>query len=160
MWLCKKSRDIIITAPINGQSISLDHVNDEVFRKRMIGDGIAFIPTSDTVMAPITGKINMVAESGHAYGITDKNGLEILIHIGIDTVTLKGNGFRSYVTINQPIERGQVIAQFDKVKLEKDQFDITIILIFPNANLFHLIDMKDNIDVIAGETEIVKFKKI
>ena len=159
MWFNKKAKDIIITAPISGKTTSIENANDEVFRKRMIGDGIVVIPDSDTVVAPIDGKISMVVETGHAYGIVSKEGLEVLIHIGIDTVKLKGEGFCPYVEPEQTVKRGQVIAQFDKERLEKENYNVETIIIFPNGGSFALDEMKEDIDVIAGQTEIVKFKK-
>jgi Phosphotransferase system IIA components len=90
----EKVQDNTVYAPINGETVALDQVSDPVFASGMMGDGIAIQPDESTgkvnIYAPQTGILNVVADTGHAYGLTTESGIEILVHIGIDTVSLKG----------------------------------------------------------------------
>ena len=159
MWFCKKSEKVSVLAPIDGKTISLDQVNDEVFRKRMMGSGLAIIPKSDIVVAPVDGKITLVMDSCHAYGITANNGMEILIHIGIDTVKLKGEGFWPQVEMEQTVKRGQPLVKFNRKMMLEKQYDVDVILVFPNGEEHGLSGIQENLEVIAGKTEIAAFNK-
>lgn len=98
LGLFKKNKNKIeIKSPIIGTGLPLSEVPDEVFASKMMGDGIAFKPSEGNLYAPIEGEIIQVFPTMHAVGIKSSSGLEILLHIGIDTVNLSGEGFESYV---------------------------------------------------------------
>lgn len=109
----KKNKDLEIFAPVNGELIDLSQVEDEVFAEGMLGDGFAFMPEEGTFCAPIGGKVVTVFPSGHAYGIRSKTGVEILLHIGIDTVSLNGEGFDIKVKQDQNVEVGDELVTVD-----------------------------------------------
>lgn len=90
-----------LTAPVSGSIVSLKDVNDRTFSSEVMGKGIAIKPTENTIVSPCSGTISALFETGHAIGITTDDGLELLIHIGIDTVNLKGKYFKSLVTKGQ-----------------------------------------------------------
>lgn len=90
-----KKKKIDVKAPALGKVVELDEVPDEVFAGRMLGDGFAVIPEDGTFKAPVSGKIGSFFPTGHAFGIEGEDGLEVLVHIGIDTVELKGEGFKA-----------------------------------------------------------------
>ena len=85
-----------VASPFTGRVQALDDVADEVFAERVVGDGLAVVPTEGTVLAPITGHIEKLFEGGHAFAIQDAEGVQILVHVGLDTVHLKGEGFTEY----------------------------------------------------------------
>ena len=89
----KKQRELY--APVNGCGIALDDVRDEVFSKRLMGDGCAFLPETTSVCSPIDGDLILVADTLHAFGVRSREGIELLIHIGLDTVKLQGKGFQA-----------------------------------------------------------------
>ena len=89
----KKNKKLELLAPMTGELVKLEDVPDEAFSKKLMGDGIAINPTNDLVVAPCEGQIIQIFDTNHAVGIETKEGVEILIHIGIDTVNLKGEGF-------------------------------------------------------------------
>lgn len=89
----KKPKELEIIAPVDGEVIALDKVEDEVFSQKMLGEGLAIKPRAGNFIAPIVGKLITVFPTGHAYGIKSNNGVEMLLHIGMDTVSLNGKGF-------------------------------------------------------------------
>ena len=123
-----------LLAPLSGQVISLEQVPDEVFSQKILGDGIAIIPSDGKLYAPVDGEIASVAETLHAYGFTDADGLEILVHVGLDSVKLKGEGFKSHVQVGEKVTAGQLVAEVDLQYLESQGVPtITPVLICEGA---------------------------
>ncbi|WP_454564293.1 phosphoenolpyruvate--protein phosphotransferase [Pseudomonas sp. AIG] len=104
---------LLLLAPLSGVLMALEHVPDPVFSGRVIGDGLCIDPTSSTLCAPLAGVISNVQASGHAVSITDDNGVQVLMHIGLDTVNLAGQGFTSLVEEGQRVAAGQALIEFD-----------------------------------------------
>ena len=102
-----------VYAPLNGKAVALDQVPDEVFSGKVLGDGVGIIPSDGKVYSPVNGKISSVAETLHAYGFSSEDGLEILVHVGLDTVALKGEGFKSYVNEGDKVRVGDLVAEVD-----------------------------------------------
>ncbi len=102
-----------IRAPLSGLIVPLDAIPDEVFARKIVGDGVAIDPTSNEVLAPITGRVTQLHRANHALAITDDNGIEVLIHVGIDTVKLSGQGFTPLVALGARVEHGQPVLSFD-----------------------------------------------
>lgn len=123
---------------VAGQRIALEEVNDEVFSKKMMGNGVAYIPTDSKIRAPFDGTVAVVYPTKHAYGLVRQDGLEAIIHIGIDTVNENGAGFTSYVKQDQKVKAGEVIAEADFAALQKKGYDTTTMLVFPQADLDQL----------------------
>jgi phosphoenolpyruvate-protein phosphotransferase len=104
---------LLLLAPLSGVLMALEHVPDPVFSGRVIGDGLCIDPTSSTLCAPLAGVISNVQASGHAVSITDDNGVQVLMHIGLDTVNLAGQGFTRLVEEGQRVAAGQALIEFD-----------------------------------------------
>ena len=102
-----------LLAPLSGVLLALDQVPDPVFSSRLIGDGLCIDPTSQTLCAPLAGVISNIQDSGHAVSVTDDNGVQVLMHIGLDTVNLAGKGFTRLVEEGQRVEAGQPLIEFD-----------------------------------------------
>lgn len=98
--------EIALLAPANGQVIALSKTSDPIFSKGTMGDGFGLTPTDNTVLAPVSGTISMIAETKHAIGITTKDGLEVLVHMGVDTVGLKGEPFDVVIKNGQEVKAG------------------------------------------------------
>ncbi len=104
-----KKKPIVVVAPVGGEVIKLEDVKDEVFSQKLAGDGVAIIPSNGDIVAPIDGVITRLFSTHHAFLITTKDNLEVMVHIGLDTVNLKGEGFKvlrqegDKVTVNTPI---------------------------------------------------------
>jgi sugar PTS system EIIA component len=108
----KKSK-LQIIAPVNGEIIPLKEVPDPVFSQKMMGDGIAVIPSGGNIHAPVNGTVILIAATKHAIGIRAEDGTEILIHIGLETVALNGEGFRLAVNNGDKISVGQLLLEVD-----------------------------------------------
>lgn len=142
--------DDTIVAVTEGQLVPLENIKDEVFASKAMGDGVAIIPESDTVYSPVNGKVVTVFPTGHAYGIVRPDGVEILVHIGINTVDLAGEGFRSLVQQGDAVKAGQAIAHFDRQLVSEKGYDTTIMTIITDAK-DKAIDLKNTGKVYGGD---------
>lgn len=120
----------------NGKTLPLEQVKDEMFSKKILGDGIAFESLDGAVYAPCSGVISTVMDTGHALAITSADGAEVLIHIGLDTVKEGGEGFTVHVSAGDKVNAGELIVTFDKKKLEKKGYDLVIPMIIINGDEF------------------------
>lgn len=110
----EKNKDkIIIASPVTGRVVPIEEVPDETFAGKVLGDGCAVIPEDGKIYSPVDGTVSTVAETKHAYGISGDNGCDVLVHFGLETVSLKGEGFVSHVKSGDRVERGQLIAEAD-----------------------------------------------
>ena len=108
-----KPDSLKIVAPLGGILVPLDQVPDPVFAQKMVGDGISLDPVSDELLAPVAGTVTQLHNAHHALTITTPEGIEVLVHIGLDTVNLAGKGFNALVDKDQRVEAGQALIEFD-----------------------------------------------
>ena len=108
-----KAKKQIIISPADGDVVDLSEVPDEVFSQKMAGDGIAIFPRSNTFVAPVTGTITKIFSTNHAFSIKTKAGLEVMVHIGLDTVALNGEGFKRLAKEGDTVNVGQAIISAD-----------------------------------------------
>lgn len=125
----------VITAPVAGTIIPLEEVKDPVFSQKMMGDGFAVVPSGQTVYAPMSGIISVCFPTHHAIGMKMDNGAEVLIHIGIDTVKLGGEGFKALVEQGQTIKQGDPLVHVDLNLLKTKGYDATVMVVFPNQDI-------------------------
>lgn len=142
----KKNADaaIDVHACANGKVVELEKVNDETFASKCMGDGVGIVPENGTVYAPVEGKITFVFPTKHAVGIETKEGINCLIHIGIDTVTLNGDGFEALVQPEQEVKQGDPLIKFDKEKIMNANLDPTIIQIITEMDKIKEIKFEGN----------------
>ena len=112
---------ISVLAPLDGEVIALESVPDEVFAQKMAGDGVAINPSGNTAVAPIAGNLAKLLPGGHAFGIAADNGVELIVHIGLDTIELKGKGFENIAREDQDVQVGTPIVRFDRATIERQQ---------------------------------------
>ena len=117
-----------VTAVVDGEIIPIEEVEDQIFSQKMIGDGYGIHPTSQTVYSPVDGKIEQVAQSKHAVYIAMDDEVKLLIHIGIDTIDLKGEGFTSQ------LKKGDPLIHFDPVFIKKEGLNPVICVILLNGS--------------------------
>ena len=125
--------EVLVRAPMTGRLVALADVPDPVFSSGKMGLGVGIIPTSGTVYAPVSGKVVVAMASGHAYGIRSDDGIEVLVHVGLDTVNMKGEGFRALVTKGDRVEAGQVLAEVDLDAIVAAGYPTTTVLIVTNT---------------------------
>lgn len=125
-----------ILTPIRGSIVALADVPDPVFAKGTMGKGIAVVPSGDEVRAPIAGTVLTAFPTGHAYGIRSGDGVEVLVHVGIDTVKLDGRGFTLAVQKGQSVAAGDLLATVDLAVLAAEKKDPTTVVVVTNAAEF------------------------
>ena len=144
----------VVAAAVAGHVISLDETGDPVFASRALGEGVGIQPADSTVVAPVSGVLQTVAETGHAFGIKTDDGVEVLVHVGIDTVKMNGEGFDVKVKANEHVNAGDnlVVVDFDKVK--EAGYSTTTLMTVLNTVAFASVTPKTGVDVKAGESVI------
>ena len=149
----------VFKAFLSGRAIPLEEVPDEVFSQHVMGDGLAIEPEDETVVAPANATVSAVMEdSRHACGLTLENGLEILIHVGIDTVSMNGDGFELFVKEGDKVRAGQPLIRFDKKKiLAAGHPTVTVFVVTDEGNASNL-QFHTGMKTQAGETEIASFE--
>ena len=151
----KKSEPKELKAMVNGEVISVTEVKDDVFSSCMLGKGIAIHPTDGVVVAPVDGEISVTMEgTNHAVGIRIAEGFDLLIHIGLDTVSLNGEGFTSHISMGQKVKAGDKLITFDKALVESKGLCSDVILIALDNPALPALDFKTSMTASAGETVI------
>lgn len=147
-----------VLAPMKGELKKLEQVDDEVFSKRIMGSGIAVVPTSGDVVAPFDGVINTIFPTKHAIGLTSDDGVELIIHIGLDTVELEGKHFETHVNNGQKVVAGEKIVSFNLDEIIAAGYDITSPIVVTNSNNFLDIIETDKTNINQKEEIITVYK--
>lgn len=149
-------KTISVVAPLSGTIKSLEEVPDPVFSQKMMGDGIAILPDNGKVVSPVDGEIMQLFPTKHAVGIKASNGAELLIHIGLETVSMKGEGFEAHVSEGSKVQAGDPLITFDvSLVEEKAKSTITPIILTNGDDMGELVK-KDGTKVEAGSEEILE----
>lgn len=132
--------EIIIKSPLKGKVVPLSEVNDDVFSNEILGKGIAIIPEEGVVVSPVAGTVEAVLESKHAIALKSKEGVEILIHVGIDTVNLEGKHYNTFVNVDDKVNVGDKLLEFEKDEIIKAGFEVVTPVLICNSNNFKDIE--------------------
>ena len=155
----KTKKEKNLKAYVSGKAVPISEVNDPVFSSGTLGDGIGIYPENESICAPCDGVIPTIAEdSKHAIGITAENGAEILIHIGIDTVSLEGRGFEVFVCEGKKVKQGQKLLKFDKALIESKGLEATCILVLTNMDEFSNATFISGKKMVQNESVICNFE--
>lgn len=144
----------VIQTPIVGDVVALSNVNDPVFSSGAMGQGIAVKPSEDVVYAPADAEVTIVFPTGHAYGLRTANGAEILIHVGIDTVTMNGEGFEQKVAQGDKVKAGDILGTFDSNKIAAAGLDDTTMVIVTNTADYASVTPVASGSVVKGDAII------
>lgn len=147
-----------LVAIVNGRTIPLENVPDQTFAQKIMGNGIGFVPEGDIIKAPSNGKIILIANTLHAIGLRLDNGMEVLIHIGLDTVNLNGKGFKLKVNMNDNVKAGQSLISFDRSFMEENNINLITPMIITNVNDYDL-EINDYGYVRAGKDTVITINK-
>lgn len=148
--------DISVVSPIAGRVIDLQEVPDPVFSSGVMGEGAGIVPADGTVVAPITGDVVVATDTGHAFGIKSDDDVEILVHVGIDTVTMKGDGFTAAVVKGQRVQAGDVLVHVDLERIKAAGYSpITVLLVTNAASYTAVTSTRTGQDVQAGQDALV-----
>ena len=141
-FLKGKSKGNIIYSPCNGKVVPLSEVSDPTFAEKILGDGFAVIPSEGKIYAPADGEVTMVFDTLHAITITNTQGTELLIHIGLDTVTLKGEPFTAHVVAGDKVKKGDLLMDVDLDKIKAAGLEIITPVLICNTDEYAKIDLQ------------------
>ncbi|MDO4173966.1 MAG: PTS glucose transporter subunit IIA [Eubacteriales bacterium] len=142
----------------NGKVVKVEDVPDDVFASKALGDGVAVILEDGKVYAPADGEISMVADTLHAYGITTPDGLELLVHIGVNTVELKGQGFQPKVSVGQTVQAGDLLCEVDMKLMKSKGYPMHTPTLLTNGDECGEITLLPCDKAKAGKTVVVQYR--
>lgn len=146
---------IDIASPAEGKAISLSEVADATFAQEILGKGAAIVPEKGVIYAPFDGKVDVMFETGHAVGLVGENGVELLVHIGIDTVNLEGKYFSSKKAAGDVVKKGDVLIEFDIEKIKEAGYDVTTPVIVSNTDQYAIVE-KTATGEVTKESNLIK----
>ena len=149
-----KGNSIEVCAPVSGQIRPISEVNDPTFAEEMVGKGIAIMPSEGKFYAPCSGQLVALFPTGHAFCMLSDDGVEVLVHIGLDTVKLKGEHFTIHAAQGQTVKKGDLIVEADLEGIKNAGYEIITPVIVSNPNKFSKLDKKDGA-ISAGEPVIL-----
>lgn len=150
-----KLKEEIVKAPISGVICQLEEVPDPVFAGKMVGEGIAIEPSEGLVVAPFDGEVVQLFPTLHAVGLRNKSGLEILIHIGLETVSLEGEGFEAFVKQGDHVKVGDKLIAFDIATIKEKASSTITPVILTNGDSIESFDLSAESTVNAGESTLM-----
>ncbi|MCW9714870.1 PTS glucose transporter subunit IIA [Avibacterium avium] len=153
-----KTVEVEIYAPLSGDIVNIEDVPDVVFSEKIVGDGIAIRPTGNKLVAPVDGVVGKIFETNHAFSMESTDGVELFVHFGIDTVELKGEGFRRVAEEGQTVKRGDTIIELDLELLEAKAKSVLTPVVISNMDEISHIEKKTG-EVVAGESVVLVVKK-
>lgn len=155
----KKNKNKDLKAFLSGKVVPITEVEDEAFASKSMGDGIGIIPTDNKVVAPADGEIVLVMkDSKHACALRLDNGMEMILHIGIDTVNMKGDGFECFVEMGDKVKAGQTLITFDMEKVKAAGFSTTSMLVVTGEGNAKNIEFKTGFDAKVGQDVVATFE--
>lgn len=128
------NKETIICAPVSGKVICREDIPDETFASGIMGEGVGIKPEEEIIVAPFDGEITSVVDTGHAVGLTSSDGVELLIHVSVDTVKMQGDGFQVFVTEGQKVKTGEKLLKFDRDKIRKAGYSDTTAVLVTNSD--------------------------
>ena len=152
-FLKRKVRDVF--SPVDGQVVALESVPDEVFSQKMVGDGVAVIPVSNLFTAPIDGVVSKIFSTNHAYSIKSAKDLEVMVHIGLETVALEGQGFTRVAEEGDMVKAGDVIIEADLSYIREHGKDIITPIIITDGSDVNTIE-KNNMAIVKSQDKIME----
>lgn len=150
-----RTKNVEISSPAEGTIKELVDIDDDVFSKEVLGKGFAVIPENGNVVSPVSGQITAMFPTLHAFGIMSEDGVEVLVHIGIDTVTLNGEGFNSSVKVGENILKGELLAQVDLNFISSHNLSTEIIVIVTNTKEYDELRLIKHAELKLGEVVFV-----
>lgn len=151
-------KDLKLVAPVDGKTIDLTQVPDEVFAGKMAGDGLAIEPSGDTVVAPADGELTLVFKTNHAFAMTLSNGVELLVHIGIDTVSLNGEGFERLAEQGTKVKAGTPIIKIDREFIKSKGLSLATPVLITNIDVVKEFKPTVGAQVTAAKDTVLTYK--
>jgi PTS system glucose-specific IIC component len=153
----EKNEKGVIKSPMTGNVVKIEDVPDETFAQKFLGDGVAIKPTSNIVTSPVNGVIQQIFPTKHAIGIVTDDGIEILIHIGLDTVKLNGEGFKSFIKQNDRVRIGDKLLEIDLDIIDSKAKSLISPIVITNIGDFKGVN-KLSLDKVSNEDDLLKIE--
>lgn len=153
----KKDNEINLVAPATGKIIPISEIPDPVFAQKMAGDGVGIDVTGDTIVAPASGTVSLIFKTKHAFAMTLDNGIELLVHVGLETVALNGEGFEQLITEGTSVQAGTPILKIDREFIKSKGCPLITPVLITNVDVVKSLTSVSNGDVVAGETSIIEY---
>lgn len=153
-----KSVEVQIYAPLTGEIVNIEDVPDVVFSEKIVGDGVAIRPTGNKIVAPVDGVIGKIFETNHAFSMESKEGVELFVHFGIDTVELKGEGFNRVAQEGQTVKCGDTVIELDLELLEAKAKSVLTPIVISNMDEVTHMEKKAG-EAVAGESVVLVIRK-
>lgn len=153
-----KKKENALYAVQDGEIVPIEKVPDQVFSQKILGEGIALLPEKGRILSPLSGTVSNVADTLHAYGITGDDGLEVLVHIGIDTVGLNGEGFISMVKEGERVKAGDPVAQADLELIRSRGLSTHVVTVITNSQDIEIVSIASG-RAHGGETPVFVYRK-
>lgn len=150
----KKKTEYLLGAPAKGKAVPLTEVNDPTFSEGMLGQGVAVIPSEGKIYAPIDGEVGMVFDTLHAVSLTADCGAEVLIHVGLDTVKMNGDGFVGHVQAGDKVKKGDLLLDIDLEKVKAAGYDTITPMLICNTDDYASVEGLSGKDVEPGDDVI------
>lgn len=147
-----KKEKIVLASPLKGKVLQLSEVKDEAFSSGVLGKGAAIEPEEGVLYAPADGTVSALFPTGHAIGLTTQTGLELLMHVGMDTVQLDGKGFQAFVETGEAVKRGQKLLAFDMDLISKAGYSLATPVLVTNCDEFEQVEITEAKEVLAGDS--------
>ncbi len=147
-----------IYSPTSGKIIPLQQVNDEVFKNEIVGKGIAILPDVPAIYSPVNGIVKYLPKTNHAILIQSEDGIQVLVHIGLDTVNLKGQFFNPFVHKNDKVKKGELLIKFDLNAITSKGYSIVIPVVITNSNEYSRIELTQKEIICISDCLISLFK--
>ncbi|MDR1136998.1 MAG: PTS glucose transporter subunit IIA [Synergistaceae bacterium] len=142
---------VTIYSPLEGEAVPISEVNDPVFREELVGRGVAVRPSKGRAVAPADGEVSMMFKTGHAVVLVLANGVELLIHVGLDTVNLEGTFFKIYVRNNDRVRKGDLLIEFDIESIKSEGYDLITPVVVTNHENFKYVETMAGHRVAEGD---------
>ncbi|WP_416730043.1 PTS sugar transporter subunit IIA [Fictibacillus sp. JL2B1089] len=152
----KKEETLI--APLTGKIVNIEEVPDPTFAQKMMGDGIAIEPTEGIVVSPVDGEIVQFFHTKHAIGIQSEAGAEILIHVGLETVSMNGEGFEGHVNVGDKVKAGDKLLSFDLDLIKEKAASTVTPIVITNGDAVESLDKRAASEATKGETSLLQVK--
>jgi sugar PTS system EIIA component len=152
----KKEETLI--APLTGKIVNIEEVPDPTFAQKMMGDGIAIEPTEGVVVSPVDGEIVQFFHTKHAIGIQSEAGAEILIHVGLETVSMNGEGFEGHVNVGDKVKAGDKLLSFDLELIKEKAASTVTPIVITNGDAVESLDKRAGSEATKGETSLLQVK--
>lgn len=152
----KKEETLI--APLTGKIVNIEEVPDPTFAQKMMGDGIAIEPTEGVVVSPVDGEVVQFFHTKHAIGIQSEAGAEILIHVGLETVSMNGEGFEGHVNVGDKVKAGDKLLSFDLDLIKEKAASTVTPIVITNGDAVESLDKRAASEATKGETSLLQVK--